>query len=198
MKLLNKIPVLDKGWVALFSSSLQGEDFKHVLKTHYRGLIDHRITDMTYITLSVKCPLFVQLTFPEHNLSYSIDRSNLTSEAYIPAVNEIRAASLETSESIQQDIEQTTEALLINPKAYQEDGCDLFIAQVVSPISIYNTLLITGSLTSWIRYISQRGLPSAIEQYRSAIEGCLASEWHNVILSMRDVDSGKAKKKEKV
>lgn len=186
MKLLNKIPVLDKGWVALYSSSLMREDFMSVLKSHYRGAIDHRILDMTYVMLSVRCPLFVQMTFPEHGLSVSTDRSSSTPEAYIPDVSEVNAQDLETSRLIQQDIQQTTEALLINPKAYQTDNCDLFISQVISPISIYNTLIVHGTLTSWIRYIEQGSLPRPVEAYRRAIEECLYGEWDQVVQSMRD------------
>lgn len=191
MKLLNKTPVLDKGWVALYTSSLEGEDFKHVLKSHFRGVIDHRILDMTYVMMSVRCPLFVQLTFPEHGLLCSTDRTIGPLEAYIPTVNDVNAHNLETSTLIQNDIESTTAALLINPRAYQSDNCDLFISQVISPISIYNTLIVHGSLTSWMRYIEQRSLPRPIEAYRKAIEDCIHGEWSQVVQSMREKDAEK-------
>lgn len=193
MKLLNKAPVLDKGWVALYSSSLLGSDFQNVVKTNFRGVIDSRILDMTHIILSIRCPLFVQLTFSECGLSISIDRTSSELEAYIPSVSEIGAQDLETNQLIQQDIAQTTEALLLNPQAYQTDNCDIFISQVISPISIYNTLIVHGSLTSWMRYIEHRSLPRPIEAYRKAIEECLHGEWSQVVQTMREKNAAKKK-----
>jgi hypothetical protein len=191
MKTLNQRPVLDKGWVALHSASLNHEDFSHILKSHFRGVIDSRILDMTYAMLSIRCPLFVQLTFSEHGLSYSADRSSSVVEAYIPNVAEVNAPDLETSTLIQKDIEQTTEALILNPKAYQSDNCDIFISQVISPINIYNTLIVHGTLTQWMRYIEQRSLPRPVEAYRKAIEECLQGEWSQVIQMMREKDAAK-------
>jgi hypothetical protein len=191
VKLLSKTPVLDKGWVALHSASLMREDFAQILKSHFRGTIDNRITDMTQVMLSIRCPLFVQLTFPEQGLLCSAERVGGKPEAYIPDVAAVNAQDLETSRLIQQDMEETTEALLINPQAYQADNCDLFISQVISPISVYNTLIVYGSLTSWMRYIEQRGLPRPIEAYRKAIEDCLHSEWDRVVQIMRERDAKK-------
>jgi len=191
MKLLNKTPVLDKGWVALYSSSLGQEDFVQILRTHFRGILDNRITDMTQVMLSIRCPLFVQLTFSEQGLLCSAEKMVGEPEAYIPDVGAIGAQDLETSQMIQQDIAHTTEALLINPKAYQHDNCDLFISQIMSPISIYNTLIVHGTLTSWMRYIEQKSLPRPIEAYRKAIEGCLNGEWDRVIQSIRQKDGTK-------
>jgi hypothetical protein len=146
---------------------------------------------MTYVMLSIRCPLFVQLTFSEHGLSYSADRSSSVVEAYIPNVAEVNAPDLETSTLIQKDIEQTTEALILNPKAYQSDNCDIFISQVISPINIYNTLIVHGTLTQWMRYIEQRSLPRPVEAYRKAIEECLQGEWSQVIQMMREKDAAK-------
>ena len=193
MKMLNKIPVLDKGWTTLYSASLLKDDFTKILKLHFRGVIDSRILDMTYVMLNIRCPLFVQLTFPEHGLSFSTEKTISKLEAYIPNVSEINAQDLETSQIIQADIEQTTEALLINPQAYQKDNCDLFVSQVISPISIYNTIIVHGSLTSWMRYIEQRSLPKSIEAYRKVIEECLHGEWNQVIQAMRERDAAKKK-----
>lgn len=193
MKMLNKLPVLDKGWVALYSTSLTKNDFTQILKSHFRGVIDNRILDMTNIMLSIRCPLFVQLTFPEHGLSFSTEKNSDKPEAYIPNISEINSSSLEVSKLIQEDIENTTEALLINPQAYQKDNCDLFISQVVSPISIYNTVIVYGSLTSWMRYIEQRSLPKPIDTYRKAIEECLHGEWDQVVQAMRERNAVKKK-----
>ena len=191
MKLINKTPVLDKGWVGLYSASLMHEDFMQILKSHFRGTIDNRITDMTQVMISVRCPLFVQLTFSEQGLLCSAEKVVGSPEAYIPDVGAVNAQDLETSQMIADDIAATTEALLINPKAYQHDHCDIFVSQVLSPISIYNTLIVYGSLTSWLRYIEQVGLPRPIEAYRKAIEDCLHGEWDRAVQITRERNATK-------
>jgi hypothetical protein len=192
--MLNKTPVLDKGWVALLSGSPMREGFKQISKTHFRGTIDNRITDMTHVMLSIRCPLFVQLTFSEFGLRCSSEKNNGKLEAYIPDIGAVGAQDLETGKTIQADIEMTTEALLINPQAYQSDHCDRFISQVISPISIYNTLVVYGSLTSWMRYIEQVGLPKPIECYRKAIEDAIHGEWDLVVQLMR-IENAKKKRR---
>ncbi len=184
--LLNERPVLDKGYVALASTSLGNVLFNHFLKTHFKNQFDSRITDMCHVITRVKCPLFVQMTFSEFGLVAVSDKSVTTVEAYIPSVSEVCAQDLEASTAIQADIEQTTQALLINPRAYQSENCDAFISQVISPVSVYNTLLVHGSLTSWLRYIDQRSLPKPIEAYRKAVEECLHGEWDRVIQDLRN------------
>jgi hypothetical protein len=124
--------------------------------------------------MEIRCPLFVQLSISEQ-LKCTSRQSAV--EAFVPSVNDVCAKDLETSRLISKDIEQTTEALLINPKAYQMDGCDIFISQVVSPISVYNTVLASGTLGQWIDYANLEGLPAPIEEYRKVVEQILLSEY---------------------
>ena len=176
-KLLNKSPVLDKGYVGLFSSSMSMKDISILQKEFFRGQLDPKLLHLPQIHLEIKCPLFVQLTFGESNLASLAQRNANAPEAYVPSVNDVNAQDLESSEAIQKDIEQTTAALLINPKAYQSENCNIFVSQVISPISVYNTLIVSGSLKDWIGYISQTGLPTPIEAYRRTIEDMLIAEW---------------------
>jgi hypothetical protein len=175
--MLNEIPVLDKGYVALYSCAPNFAQLNMWSKTFMRGVKDKKFADMTHVMLQVKCPLFVQLSFPECGLSYLSQRGLSMTEAYVPNVSEVNAMSLEASEAIQADIKQTTDALLLNPKAYQSEHCDLFVSQVISPVSVYNVIMVSGSLTQWKNYISQVGLPAPIEAYRKAIAETLTAEY---------------------
>lgn len=177
--ILNNIPVLDKGYVALHSRSMSGKEFKQALGDFNTTI--NRLSSVVSINIVVKCPLFVQMVFPEYGMSY-ITQKAYKVEAFIPTVDQVNAISLEASEAIQKDIEQTTNALIINPTAYQSEHCDIFISQVISPISIYNTILVTGPLSSWISLISKTGMPSAIEAYRKAIEDIIYSEYPDLRL----------------
>lgn len=177
MKLLNEIPVLDKGYVAMHSCSPTGQELLQLGKEFFRGTKDVKLFEVAQLHIKVKCPIFVQLSFPEFGLRYIVQRSSSAPEAFVPTVDQVNAMSLEASEAIQQDIQQTTDALLINPKAYQMEHCDLFISQVTSPISIYNTLIVYGSLEQWNNYTLQQGLPSSIEAYRKAIDNLVMAEY---------------------
>lgn len=176
--MLNEIPALDKGYVALLSCSMSGSSFLSLKKDFFRDKLDSRLLDIPVIHLKIKCPLFVQLTFAEYSLKYITSRTQGRPEAYIPTVADVKAVDLEASEAISQDIESTTNALLINPRAYQMEGCDLFISQVISPISVYNVIVVSGTLSQWLSYISQTNLPAPIEAYRARIEEAVMSEFH--------------------
>lgn len=175
--MLNEIPVLDKGHVALYSCSPDGKKLNQLYKEFMRGTKDSKCAELTYVILKIKCPLFVQMSFPEYGLTYISQRGQTTAEAFVPTVAEVNAISLEASEAIQADIAQTTAALLINPKAYQSEHCDLFVSQVISPISVYNVLVVAGNLGQWLNYINQSGFPAPIESYRKAIKEVLFAEY---------------------
>lgn len=174
--MLNKIPVLDKGHVALMSSSISNEDIK-ILWTRYTMGFNPQLLQIPTAHLQMKCPLFVQLHLAQFGLSTLSEKRYHKVEAYVPTEAEVAAKDLETSQAIAEDINQTTEALLLNPKSYQYEACDIFISQVISPISVYNTLIVSGSLQQWIHFLQQQNLPSPIEEYRKAIEGLLSAEW---------------------
>lgn len=172
--MLNKIPVLDKGYVALVSCSLPRQEFRQVQVQYFRSKVSNQLLSIPQIHMEIRCPLFVQLSLSEQ-LKCTSRQS--TVEAFIPSVNDVGAKDLETSNLISKDIEQTTQALLLNPKAYQMDGCDIFISQVISPISVYNTVLISGTLGQWIDYANLEGLPAPVEEYRKVITQILLSEY---------------------
>jgi len=176
-KLLNEHPVLDKGYVALHSCAPSGLELLQLSKEFFRGRWDDRLLNTAVAHVKIKCPLFVQLMLSEHGLASVAQRVTSKPEAFVPNVSQVNAKDLEASEAIQRDIEQTTAALLLNPSAYQSEHCDLFISQVISPISVYNVLIVSGSLAQWLSFLSQRGLPSPIEAYRKATENVLFAEF---------------------
>jgi hypothetical protein len=124
----------------------------------------------------IKCPLFVQLNLSTH--SFTIVSTNVTDvEAYIPNVGEIGASDLETSRNISANMKMTTDALLINPKAFQEDGCDRFISQVLTPLNTYTTLIVHGSYNEWKKFCNQQRVPNPTKSYIKAITQIMNSEW---------------------
>ena len=133
--LLNKIPVLDKGYVALLDSCNTTSKLREIGAEFYGGEYPTSLEELGSMTVAIKCPLFFQLYLSKFNLKV-IDGNNSTPlEAYIPNPGEVGAPERLDAEAISDDISRTTDALLINPKAYQADGCDRFISQLTTPIN---------------------------------------------------------------
>jgi len=98
-------------------------------------------------------------------------------DAFTPDLTDIGSPDRETNQLIADDILRTTEALLINPNAYQEDGCDKFISQVLTPISVYNELIVDGELAEWIKFLTQENCPKPVQAYQNAIRSIINNEW---------------------
>jgi hypothetical protein len=150
-----------------------------------------RLASQIQVHFIIKSPIFVQLIISEQSITTNNISNDSQPDAYIPRINDIRSKDLATSELIAQDIEQTTKALLLNPKSYQMDACDIFVSQVITPISVYNTYLASGTLDQWIEFTKRTNLPGPIEEYRSSVENCLKAEWP----SFRDLFNDEKKTK---
>lgn len=174
--LLNKLPCLDQGYVALISSSNDSKRLRDFLpKVSSQSL--SRELDICSMTLLVRCPLFVQLHLSHYNLTILGTTLEESMAGFVPNEAEIKADDLQTSIAISDDIKRTTEALIINPKAYQSDGCDRFLSQVITPINIYTTILVHGSRRTWVEFINQNKLPYPIESYRQLVKQIHDAEW---------------------
>lgn len=178
MKLLNQMPVLDDGSVAIYNASLSQNDILDLRRDMMRGYSNDHILRFCSIMMLIRCPLFVQLYISTNLLNHTmISKKNAALTAWKPDVSYIKAPSLEMSQEIASDIENTINALLMNPTAYNMDGCDNFVSQVTTPISVYNDLMVQASLLDWIRFCDKSGLPSPIEQYRTTIVAFLKAEY---------------------
>lgn len=174
---LNKINVLDHGYVALVSVSCDGQTLKGLYDDFFRTKINRELWHLASMTLLVKCPLFQQLHFSKLDLRIIQMPTSEELETYVPDVSEIKSGNTEDDRNMAAYLKTTSESLLIAPKGLQEDKCDKFVSQVITPISVYNTLLVHGSLNEWLKYIKQRKLPTQLESYREVIEGIMTAEW---------------------
>jgi hypothetical protein len=174
--LLNKLPVLDFGYVALISSSCTSEKLNDVAMEFFKKDNSQFLRDLSTLTLVIKCPLFLQLNLSTHD--FTIITTPVTEiETYIPNVGEIGSPSLETNREIVGNIKATSDALHINPKAFQADGCDRFISQVLTPINTYTTLIVHGSYNEWKRFCNQQKVPAPMKGYIKAITQIMNAEW---------------------
>jgi len=174
-KTIAKIPVLDKGFIGLYSFSVGNDELNELVVAFNLRQQDDYLC-LPHLHMAIKCPLFVQLWLSKYQLHIVTKRSGVK-EAYLPDESEINAKTLEYSKAIAEDIKATTEALLINPKAYTSEGCDSHVAQIITPINVYNELMVSGSLLQWMPILRANHLPQPVEAYRKSIKEILEAEW---------------------
>lgn len=174
--LLNRIPVLDKGYVALIDSCNTTSKLRDMGSEFFNGEYPPALEELGSLTVVMKCPLFVQLNLSKFNFKI-INTDTRQLDIYMPNVGEIGASDRSTCEIISDDIMRTSNALLINPKAYQADGADAFISQVITPINVYTTL-IQGSYKEWCAFaFNQNKAPAPIKAYTIALQQIISAEW---------------------
>lgn len=176
--LKNKIPVLDKGFVCLLSSTLGSQELEEVKSQFFSGRIDRKLTDLNHVMLLARCPLFVQLSLSDSGLR-CVQQKQGSLEYYLPTVGDIGAPSLETSIQIVSHMDETAAALVNNFHTYKMDGCNTYIAQLNSPVSVYTTILISGSLTEFIEYCNKQNLPLPLEAFRKAVQDIISANWNS-------------------
>jgi hypothetical protein len=177
--MLNRLFVLDKGFVALVQSQLDSKLIAEVRDELFGADVacDKMLRErLSRVTVAIKCPLFVARSFAQYDLDI-VHAPQSKIEAFEPSPGDIGSGDHSTDVAIADDIKRTTAALIINPKAYQSDGCDRFISQLITPISVYTTILVSGPYSEWDRYCSTEGMPQLLAAYQNAIKQILKNEW---------------------
>jgi hypothetical protein len=177
--LLSKTNVLDKGFVAPLEFTGNGRMLQELQDTYFKTKTHLGLLKLSTASLVIKCPLFVQLNLSKYGLDIITTPSD-DIEAYIPDLSMVSGDSLEDRKRMVQYMNATTEALLLNQKGMKMDGGDEFTAQLLTPITVYNELVVNGKLQTWLAYLSQKGLPKEAELYRKTIEDILKTERKNI------------------
>jgi hypothetical protein len=177
--LLNRLPILDKGFVALIDSCNPTPKLREIDAEFFNSKGPGVLLDLGSMTIVMKCPLFVQLNLSKFNFKVitTYETTSQSVDAYLPNAGEIGSPERSTNESISDDISRTTAALLINPLAYKADGADRFISQIITPLNVYTTLLVQGSYDEWCKFCSQTKVPAPISAYIEAIKQIKEGEW---------------------
>jgi hypothetical protein len=182
--LLNKENILDKGFIAPLEFSGGGRLLQDIQDEYFKTKTNLRLLKLASATLVIKCPLFVQLNLAQHGLDVITTPSD-SIEAYIPDVGMIEGNSLEDRQNMEKYIRATTEALILNQVGMPMDGGSDFTAQLLTPISVYNEIIVCGRLENWVNYLSQKKLPKEVEMYRKGILSILEVEWKNITALMK-------------
>lgn len=177
--LLNKNNILDKGFVAPLCFNGGGRLLQDLQDHYFKANVNVKLLNISTATLVIKCPLFVQLNLSQYGLDI-ISTPSDDIEAYTPDLSMIEGESLEDREGVVEYINRTTDALLLNNRGMMVDGVDKFTSQLLMPITVYNELIVHGSLADWLVYLKQNKLPKELEAYRCQIKEVLKTEWKNV------------------
>lgn len=180
---LNKIPVLDKGFVAGISFAMPNKILSTVKSFYFKNNFAPQLYKYANATLILKCPLFINFALYKFNfdiLTLNANSDDGLVETYIPNEGEIGGTDVNTAKDIKDAMEQTSSALKLSAEAFVMDGCDNFVAQVNLPISVYNEVMVSGSLELWLKFTKQKNLPKPIESYRQVIEDVLRAQWPNL------------------
>lgn len=177
--LLNKVNVLDKGFVALLDSNCPGKMLQDLQDTYFKASTNMKLLNLCSATIIIKCPLFIQLNLSQYGFDI-VSTPSGDIEAYIPDIGEIEGESLADRQDMSNYIEQTTEALLLNQKGMPMDGADEFTSQLLTPITVYNEIIVHGDLRKWVNYLSQKSLPKPLKSYQTALASILKVEWGNL------------------
>lgn len=176
--LLNKLPCLDLGYVAHLSTSCTSEKLNDVAMEFFKQDNSQFLRELSTLTLAVKCPLFIQLMLSTYD--FKILSTPVTEiECYIPNVGEINANNLQVGQEILSNIKAASDALHINPKAFQADGCDKYISQVLTPLNTYTTLIVHGSYNEWKRFCNQQKVSAPVKSYIKAVTQIMNMEWRS-------------------
>lgn len=177
--LLNKLNVGGIGFVALLESSGNGRLLQDIQDEYFKTKVNIRLLELSNAVLVIKCPLFVQMNLSQHGLNV-ISTPTSEVEAYVPDLSEITGNSIEDRVAIEEYLKITTEALLLNQKGLPMDGADKFLSQILTPISVYSELIVSGNIRQWINFVSQKSLPAQVESYRLKVEEIMMNEWKNL------------------
>lgn len=177
--LLNKISVLDKGFVGLLTSNVDGKQLQDIQDTYFKTKINMKLLSLCSATMIVKCPLFVQLNLSQYGFDIVSTPSDDV-EAYIPDVAAVSGETTSDRQRMAQYIETTTDALLLNQSGMPMDGADDFTSQMLTPINTYNEIIVHGGLRQWVNFLNQKNLPAPVESYRKSLLGILEVEWKNI------------------
>jgi hypothetical protein len=172
--LLNRIPVLDKGFVAPLT--FDPTDLSCLEMEKEFKLSQSELKRIAYMTILIKCPLFVLLNFYKYGIKV-LNVNNASVDAYVADESEIGTADCRTNKEIADHIAMTVKALLLSIKGFTMDGCDPHVAQTVAPVSTYVTVIASASVADWEHYVAQKSLPRQIELYRAVVDGIIKAEW---------------------
>lgn len=174
---IGSTPVLDKGYVKMFSASPSGRQFQEIRAIMFRGALRESLADIPRVVLEVRCPYVVLHAMQSTKIRVVNNFSSFKHVVYEPQVTDIRSGNHEKDVQLSEYMCSTLNALAINQATLNQDGCNTFIAGLTTPIAAYWEGLVYGDLTDWIRVITAPHAPNIIKAYQEAFNSVISAEF---------------------
>jgi hypothetical protein len=176
---LNRLPVLDHGYVSLMSCSPSYSDHLEIRSSMFRNRLTSQAIDMIYVHLQVKCPYFILIPMVSSGIRCTSSVSQ-ASDAFCPTVDMIASGSTANDRDISESMKMTVESLMLNQKSYVHDGCNAFVASVTTPVSAYWEGVMYASMGEWSRFMFAKDLHPIVKQYQRAVHDAVSIEYKNL------------------
>ena len=165
---LNKLPVLDHGYVSLISCSPSYSDHTDIRSSLFRNRLTAQSIDMVYVHLEVKCPYFILIPMVSSGIRCASSVSQ-ASDAFCPTLDMVASGSTANDRDISESMKMTVESLMLNQKSYVHDGCNAFVASITTPVAAYWEGVMYASMTEWSRFMFAKDLHPIVKQYQKTI-----------------------------
>jgi hypothetical protein len=130
---------------------------------------------LTIVSLKLRAPLFVRIGVSNYTLDTS-DVPKSTGKTFVPDVSMISSGNNVLDREIAEHIRHMSETATINVRDFQRDGCDRFVAQLVTPINTYVDFYATMTLDRLIKF-SKLKLPVPMQRYVEAAADIVCVTW---------------------
>lgn len=176
MRPINAISVYDLGFIAPVYSTFTKKKVEELElfampKTNIGRLRD----EWAKMAFMMKVPIFILTKMVNYDIKIIYCKED--DEAYfLPTEADIVGSDLETARLMRGDMQETTEALKINPKAYMSDGCLPDVAQILTPVSRYVTFLAESRTSTWLRLCDALNEKTLSKQFASVLQSIISSE----------------------
>jgi hypothetical protein len=130
---------------------------------------------MVQVSIEISMPIFVRLAIGR--IPFVSKPQEKYEQVYTPTEADIGCGNLGDSQLIQESIQMTLDALLVNQDTYVNDGCNRFVAKMTAPISSYVTGIAYASLNDWMDFVCSTGAPPQVKAYQTCIKNLLVAEF---------------------
>lgn len=180
MTLLDKIPLLDHGYVRLQNASPSHSNLEEIRKRAYKGTMVAHHFDLPYVHVEICCPYAILLTLVSSGLT-ALPYQDMNRElAFLPDAGNIRSGTLADDMAISDHIKTTVESTMLNQQAYAKDNCDRAIATLTTPLAAYWEGVIHGKLSSFLRFTESKHQPRIIQVYQEGVRNSISLEYKNL------------------
>lgn len=172
-----KLITLSDGYVSLFSCAPNGVEVDHIVATYMYNIPRQSLLRSVSVYFEVRCPIAVYMSMTRMCF---IKNASAPTGSWKPTESDIKARTLEVSQSISEYISATIDACDVNVDLFVKDGCNAHLAGMCRSQAAYWTGLAYASLEDWWQWCNTPNAPAFIKVYQDAVRNALLAEYKNI------------------